>query len=152
MIFGMFKRLTKLDIYFVVYVGVVFRRESNYINGVWIVMCTALYVKTRLKMTSTSFSTTLKLMNASRLLVYYLSLKIKCISRALTLIECLRCTEMKIEPLWVELQHFFLEHMTSPKQRSLEWRSQLTDPSRPNCIRRKDQLVCCSSYEAWWKP
>jgi hypothetical protein len=107
MIFEMLKCSTKLDIYFSIYVGVVSRRESVYINIVWIVMSTAIYVRTRLKMTSTSFSTALQLGNAGRLLTCYLSWIITHINRVWLQIKCLRCAAMKTVQLWVELQRFF---------------------------------------------
>jgi hypothetical protein len=55
MIFGKLKRYTKLDIYFDAYVGGISRCEFVYINDVWTVRCTALCVRTRLKMTSMFF-------------------------------------------------------------------------------------------------
>jgi hypothetical protein len=44
MIFGILKCSIKLEIYFGVYVGIVSRRESVYINIVWTVMYTAIYL------------------------------------------------------------------------------------------------------------
>jgi hypothetical protein len=73
MIFGKLKLPTKLDIYFGVYVGVVSRCEFDFINDMWIVRCTALCVRTRMKMTSMFFSNALQLGNDGRLLVCYLS-------------------------------------------------------------------------------
>jgi hypothetical protein len=106
MIFGKLKLPTKLDIYFGVYVGVVSRCEFDFINDMWIVRCTALCVRTRMKMTSMFFfqcTTTRKWWQAAGLLSV---LDNDTYQQGLVVDRVFAMCHNEDEQLWVELQRF----------------------------------------------